>query len=133
MRAALATAAATVSGLRANGYMPDNIQVPMAVVLPTPFDPRLVEAGTKTEHEYEMVLFTARAPGEASQKLLDSYCELSGATSVIAAIAASTGLNGANGGTYADYAQVTEVSGLEITPNNGVEYLTRKLTIEVVF
>lgn len=130
VREALATAAATVSGLRASGYMPAVIKPPHAVVVPGEFDPRMVLAESKTERVYEVVLFTAKNAPEASQKLLDTYCELSGSTSVIAAIQTATALN--NGAT-ADYAEVVAVSGLEVTPNEGVEYLTRKLTVEVVF
>jgi hypothetical protein len=133
VRQALADACATVSGLRSAPYMPDQINPPVAVVTPGDFDPRLTLGETKSQRQFVVSVYTGRTAETAAQKLLDSYCELSGATSVIAAIQGSAGLNGATGGTYADYAEVTNVSALKVSTIGLTEYLLVDFEIEVVF
>lgn len=128
--AAMEAAIETISGLRASSYMVEQPNPPMACIVPAPFDPRMVFSEAKAERLYEVILFAARAPAEASQKLLRGYCDLSGSTSVLAALQGASSLND---GSTADYVSVVEIGGLEITATGGTEYLTRKLTCEVVF
>ena len=130
VRQALADAVDAISGLRASAYMPDKINPPIAVVNTGDFDPRMVLGEGKCERQFVVSVYAGRTPETAAQKLLDTYSELSGATSVIAAIQGWAALNN---GTTADYAQVTNVSGLKVATVGTIEYLLVDFEIEVVF
>lgn len=133
VRQALSDAADGLSDLRAAPYMPDQINPAQAVVLAGDWDPRYVMAEGKTKREFIVRVFAGRTADTAAHKLLDTFSELSGATSMVAAIHASTGLNGANGGTYADYAEVVGVSGVLTVTVGTIDYLAMDWTTEVVF
>lgn len=136
VRAALGTAIRTVTtgSLRAAEYAPDVINPPMATVMADEYDPRMVMGQAKAEHTFQVKLWTARTPAEASQKLLDSYCEMvppgtgGTLTSVVSALQEYT-----YSSAVLDYVEVVAVSGLEVTEWGAAEYLTRTLDVEVVF
>lgn len=130
VRSALSDAVGAITGLSASPYMVDNVNPPHAVVLQGGFDPRMVLSQTKAPREFTVRLFASRVAEVAGQKLLDTFCELSGATSVIAAIQGDSSLNG---GATADYAEVQEVSALQVVTVGGIDYLAVDFTVEVVF
>lgn len=136
VRSALGTAIRTVTygSLRAAEYAPDVINTPMATVMAGEYDPRMVMGQAKSERTFQVKLWVERAPAETSQKLLDAYCEMvppgtgGTLTSVVSALQEYS-----YSSAVLDYVEVTNVSGLEITEWNAIEYLTRTLNVEVVY
>jgi hypothetical protein len=76
-----------------------------------------------------VTIYTPRAADRAAQNLLDDWVELSGATSVIAAI--QDGDNWQN--VAVDYAQVVNVSEVQAVSVDTAEYLAVRLDVEVVW
>lgn len=131
MRAALAAACSDVSGLNASAYVTDQVNVPQAIVgVEYDFDPQLVYGESKCAHRFTVTVFAGRIAEQAAQELLDSYVELAGTGSLIAAIQGDTALND---GSTADYAKVVEVIGPTERIVNGITYLAAELILEVVF
>ena len=130
VRQAIADACATVTGLRGAAYRPDQLNPPIAVVTPGEFDPRDVMVQAEVTRPFTVSIYAGRTTEVAAQKLLDTYTDLSGSASVIAAIQASTSLHD---GTTADFAEVTNVSALQVETIGAVDYLLVALTVEVAF
>lgn len=130
VRQAIADACATVSGLHAAPYVPDQINVPQAVVGTVEFDPRMVMGEGKCVRDVMVRVYTGRTAETAAQKLIDTYTELTGATSLIAALQGATALNN---GTTADYVEVVRVRGPITEPIGTTDYLVLELDLEVCF
>lgn len=130
VRAALAAACAEITGLKSGTYRPDQIPTPIAVVTPDDFDPRLVMGESKAVRPFIISVYTGRTSEVAAQKLLDTYTELSGSSSILAKIQSYTALND---GTTADYAEVTNISGLKTETIGQVEYLLVQFSVDVCF
>lgn len=129
VRDALADAAAGISGLRSSPYHLDSINPPIAVVTPGEFDPRLVFGQGKQVRPFIVTVYAGRTTEVHAQKLLDTYTELSGATSLLAALQATAVATAAG----ADYVEVTEVSGLQVVPVGEINYLAVQWTVEVCY
>lgn len=130
VRQGLKDAVSTVSGLRASAYKRDTVNPPCAEVTPGEWDPRTVLDADRSTREFIVTLYGGRTSEDTAQTLLDGYCEMSGATSVINAIQSDADLNG---GTTADYAQVTNVSELIVVTVGAIDLLAVRLTVEVAF
>lgn len=126
-RAALADACATISGLHSSAYIVDAINVPMAVVGTVEFDPRMVMGESKCARQMRVTVYTGRTTEVAAQKLLDTYCELSGATSIVYAIQNNSALNA-----IVDYLAVTSVRGPLVGTVGTIDYLILEIDVEVV-
>lgn len=130
VRQAIADACATVTGLHAAAYVPDQINPPQAVVGTVEFDPRMVFAEGKCERQIRVTVYVNRTNETAAQKLIDTYTELSGSTSLIAAIQGAAALQ--NGST-ADYVTVTNIRGPIPATVGDIKYLIIELDLEAVF
>lgn len=128
VRASLAAACATVNGLRSSAYRLDAVAVPQAEVMEGAWDPRFVFAQGKATRDYIVTIYAGKVSERTAQALLDGYCEMTGSTSVIAAIQTATDLDG---GSVADYAVVKDVSEPRIVTVGTVDYLAKALTVEV--
>ena len=93
MRTAIATNLATVSGLRTAADIPDNPNPPIAIVQlqNIQFDGAFGK-GLST-YNFLVTVIVGRADERHAQRLLDTYCEPTGATSVKAAIESDKTLN----------------------------------------
>ena len=118
-----------IVGLRASAIVPDQMVAPIAVVSRQAFDPRFVFSQSKASYEFAVTIYVPRAADRAMQNLLDDFVELSGETSVIAAI--QDGTNWTN--VTVDYAQVVNVSEVQSVAVGTAEYLSVRLDVEVVF
>lgn len=127
IRAALSTAADTVTGLRCYPYMPLKPELPALIVgWPTTFDPHQLEVdGTNYEIPCYLVV-PYRHDRSADEKLMTLLAP-SGAGSVTAAIESSKTLGGA-----CDSATITSVTAIaQQTMPDGVDVLVATITVEV--
>lgn len=116
------------TGLRAAPLVQDIMVAPIAVVSRRPFDPRMVLQQAKAAYQFTVTIYVDRTDERAAQRALDAYCELSGATSVLAAIQ-----NGSLWSKTVDYAQVTQIGDVVPVVAGESNYLIVQLDVEVVF
>lgn len=128
VRAAIADACATVTGLRSSTYIPDQVNPPVAVVGTVAFDPRLVLGEGKCARNIQVTVYLPRTAEASSQKFADTLTELSGSGSLIVALQTNAGLLA-----LVDYLTVTEVRGPLVGTVGAVEYLIYEFDTEVVF
>lgn len=128
VRNAMKTAIETVSGLRAFDYIQDSIEAPCAHVVPLDFDPRMVLGESKAEYQFQIRIYAARAAAQQNQILLDGYREVSGPTSVTAAVQGNSTLNA-----VVDYSQVSRIGEVSVVEISGVPYLYLEIDLEVCF
>lgn len=128
VRGALKTCVETISGLRGAAYIQDAINPPIVHIVPLAFDPRLVFSQAKNAYPFQLRVYVARAPADQNQALLDGYREVSGATSITAAVQ-----NGANWAVTVDYASVTQIGPVGVADISGVPYLYLEIDVEVVW
>ena len=127
-RTDLADVITTGTGLRAAPLVQDTMVAPIAVVSRRPFDPRMVLSQAKAAYQFTVTIYADRTDERAAQRKLDAYCELSGATSVLAAIQ-----NGSLWTKTVDYAQVTQIGDVQAVIIGESNYLAVELQVEVVF
>lgn len=129
VRDAMAAAVATIDGLRAYAYELDTINAPAAHVVSLEYDPRYVMADAPTEYQFQIRVYVPRAAVEQAQKLLDGYREVSGATSIRAAVQNE---NNRPAG-LADYFSVTRIGAVGVVEVAGAPYLYLEIDVEAVF
>ena len=128
VRDELADVITTGAGLRATPLVQDTLIAPIAVVSRRPFDPRMVLQQAKAAYQFTVTIYVDRTDERAAQRALDTYCELSGTGSVIAAIQ-----TGSNWSVTVDYAQVTQIGDVVPVVAGESNYLIVQLDVEVVF
>lgn len=128
VRQGLADAIAA-TGLRAAPMWQDTFTAPIAIITRREFDPRLVFRSGKARFEFTVTIYADRTNERTAQVLLDDYCELEGAGSIVAAIQASTNWPGVT----VDYAQVTRIGEVVAVSQGESNYLSVPLDVEVVF
>lgn len=128
VRAALADAVDSITGIRCSAYMPDNVNPPQAVVWDTGIDYDIVMGRGADEFQFLVRVYVSRTAEMASQKLLDTLREPSGSSSLKTVVEADSGL-----AAVVDYARVRSASPIELVTVGGVDYLTVEFTIEVVY
>lgn len=128
VRQALADAVAT-TGLRCLPYPLDDLPVPCAYVDRAEFDPRFVFSQAKASRNLIVQVLLPRDSERAGQIKLDAYCELSGSTSILAAI--QDGNNWPDN--LVDSASVTSIGDPGVVNVGGVDYLTTVFSVEVIW
>ena len=118
-----------VEGLRASPIVPDQMVGPIATVSRSAFDPRMVFSESRSTYEFAVSIYVPATADRAMQNLLDDFAELSGATSVTAAL--QNGDNWTN--VTVDYAQVVNVGAVSKVQVDTADYFAIRLDIEVVF
>ena len=95
LRTGIATNLATVSGLRTAATVPDQINPPVAVVMPTSitYDTAFARSGGD-EYEFSVMVIVGRVDERMAQNKLDAYCSGSGTQSIKAAIQSNRTLGG---------------------------------------
>jgi hypothetical protein len=132
VRSNLATIAASITGWSGSLYVSDKTTHGVIVVSRPAFDPRMVLGQSKASHLFTMTAHANRANPEAAEQLLDTLAELSGDTSLLAAVQTS-----ANWTVDVDYAQVVSIGEnrplVYGTEPNIREYIGCSYEIEVVW
>ena len=95
LRTGLANNLATIQGLRTSPTIPDQINPPLAVIIPNTitFDTAFARSGGD-EYEFIVTLIVGRVDERTAQNRLDAYCSGSGASSVKAAVESDKTLGG---------------------------------------
>jgi hypothetical protein len=127
----LAEVISTTTGIRASGYLGDKtIAPPCLRVAREEMDPRFVfGAGGTAEYPFLVIVYAGRAADKASEKLLDTYCEMTGASSVRAAVETLSNWSGVT----INYATVTRVGTTSVVEVGGVPYLVVEFDVVVCF
>ncbi len=123
----MATALGTISGLNAQPYLRDQVNVPEAQVDfgINPYD--MTFGGAKDVYQFVVHVFSNRTMTTDSQILLDALRDPQSATSIKNVLEADAGLLA-----LVDYCQVQSVSPPATVEVGKVEYLLVTFTIEVV-
>lgn len=127
IRTGLATNLAKINGLRTSSFVPDQVNPPIAVVIPAriTFDAAF-KRGLDT-FEFTVMVIVGRADERTAQNLLDGYCNSTGATSVKTAIESDRTL----GGVVQDL-RVTELRNIGPVVIGENTYLTAEFIVSVI-
>ena len=94
IKTGLAANLATVSGLRAYAYQPDNVNTPFAWPLLDSIQYNGAMGGGLITHQFTVSVVVGRAAERTAQTLLDGYLSYAGANSIRAAIESDRTLGG---------------------------------------
>jgi hypothetical protein len=127
LRAGIATNLATVSGLRTAATVPDQINPPVAVVMPTSitYDTAFARTGGD-EYEFSVMVIVGRVDERMAQNKLDAYCSGSGTQSIKAAIQSNRTLGG-----QAFDCRVTSLRSYNQISVADVTYLAAEFVVQV--
>jgi hypothetical protein len=126
IRQGLADRLATIDGLRARDYIPDNIVPPMAFVNPTQIQYDVDNARGLVQYTFTVSLFASRADSRSAQLTVDSYVSTSGLDSVKTAIEGDRTLGG-----IVDTCRVTNVTNYVVQDANDTDFLAVDFNVEV--
>lgn len=126
LRSGIAANLASIAGLRTAAIVPDQVNPPVAVILPDgiTFD-RTMRRGMD-EYGYRVLLIVDRVDWRTGQQAMDAYCAPSGPSSVKAAIESDRTLGGA-----AQDLRVSEMRNYGTNQINGADYLTAEFVVTV--
>jgi hypothetical protein len=128
IRAGLATAMGTISGLSTEPYVRDVADIPVAMVGgPDPIEFDKTFGRGHDDYTFPIMVFVSRVVDDDSQTALDAYLDPYGASSIKAAIEADPTLGG-----VVDDLRVTRTQEYEPHDINGVVYLGAALVVEVM-
>jgi hypothetical protein len=130
VRDGIASAITTGCDLRAVAYLSDNIPHPVAVVEPLPFDPRTILSESKSAHQFRVRVYVGRTAERSAQIKLDELREVTGATSLTAAVQDEDNWPTAG---MVDYAMVTSIGGMQIATIADEQLMVVDFEIEVMF
>jgi fructose-specific phosphotransferase system IIC component len=128
LRTGIATNLATITGLRTSPTIPDNINPPIAVVVPQSisYDTAFARSGGD-EYEFIVTVIVGRVDERSAQNRLDSYCSGTGASSIKTAIEKDKTLGGkALTLRVTDLRNYTQVSIADAT------YLAAEFVVQVI-
>jgi hypothetical protein len=127
IRAGIATNLATVPGLRTAATVPDQINPPIAVVMPTSitYDTAFARSGGD-EYEFSVMVIVGRVDERMAQNKLDAYCSGSGTQSIKAAIQSNRTLGG-----QAFDCRVTSLRSYNQISVADVTYLAAEFVVQV--
>jgi hypothetical protein len=127
LRAGIATNLATVSGLRTAATVPDQINPPVAVVMPTSitYDTAFARSGGD-EYEFSVMVIVGRVDERMAQNKLDAYCSGSGTQSIKEAIQSNRTLGG-----QAFDCRVTSLRSYNQISVADVTYLAAEFVVQV--
>jgi hypothetical protein len=95
LRSGIATNLATITGLRTAATVPDQINPPVAVVMPDSinYDTAFARSGGD-EYDFTVIVIVGRVDERSAQNTLDAYCSGVGSKSIKAAIESNRTLGG---------------------------------------
>lgn len=126
IKAGLATRLATITGLRAYAYQPDQLNAPIAFANLESITYNRAMRGGAVEHIYTVTVVVARATERTAESAVDAYTNYDGASSVRAAIEGDRTL----GGKVSDLL-VESASGIQTVSANDAEYLSVDFSVRV--
>jgi hypothetical protein len=127
LRTAIATNLSTITGLRTAATVPDQINPPIAVVMPTSIEYDLAFARNGgDEYEFSVMVIVGRVDERMAQNKLDAYCSGTGAQSIKAAIESNKTLGGA-----AFTCRVTSLRNYNQVSVADVTYLAAEFVVQV--
>lgn len=130
LRTAVATAVATISGLRTSAKVPDQISPPIAVVYrkDITYDLNFAQPGSDsgTTYAFGVVVYGGRAAERSTQDYLDNLCESTGSTSIKSAIESNAALHA-----LCNWALVRSAGETQVSTIGQVDYLSVEFTVEV--
>lgn len=127
LRAGLATNLATIAGLRTTSTVPDQVNPPIAVVMPPTitYDLAFARSGGD-EFEFIVMVIVGRVDERTAQNRLDQFCTGTGASSVKAAIENNRTLGG-----KAFDCRVTNLRNYQQLIVGDVTYLAAEFVVQV--
>jgi hypothetical protein len=127
LRAGLSTNLATIAGLRTSATIPDSLNPPIAVVMPSTirYDTAFARTGGD-EFEFLVLVVVGRVDERSAQNKLDDYCSSSGAGSVKAAIETDKTLGG-----KAFSLRVTTLRSYSQLTVGDITYLSAEFVVQV--
>lgn len=127
LRTGIATNLATISGLRTSSTIPDQLNPPIAVVVPTSIRYDLAFARTGgDEYEFVITAIVGRVDERTAQNRLDAYCSNSGASSIKAAVESDKTLGG-----KAFNCRVTDLRNYTQVTVGDATYLAAEFVVQV--
>jgi hypothetical protein len=127
IRTGLATRIATISGLRTAATIPDQVNPPIAIVIPE----RLTydDAYNKglVTYSFLVQVIVGKVSERTSQNKIDGFINPTGATSIKAAIEGDKTLNGVVFDT-----RVTEVTGYSVVQVGDIAYMSCEFRVTVL-
>lgn len=126
LRSGLATNLRTISGLRVWEEIPDNPSPPTAIVILNGISYHRAMVNGLTEYNFVVQLIVGRAAERQAQRYLDLYADVTGASSVKAALESNRTLNG-----VAQDLVVTAMPNLGSIIVNEQNYLAADFTVTV--
>jgi hypothetical protein len=128
LRAGIATNLATVSGLRAYAYVPDDPKPPIAYVIPSGISFDTAMGRGADTYSFTVKVIVGRWNERTAQTILDGYCDPSSSTSLKRAIQVDRQLGG-----KAFDLRVQSMSGYgPIILEDGITYLSADFAVEVI-
>ena len=127
LRQGLATNLATISGLRASSFVPDNPTPPITVVVPKNIQFDAAMGRGMDTYTFDVLVIAQRASERNAQSLLDGYCNPTGSSSVKTAIESDKTLGG-----KAFDLRVTEMSNYTSLAIGETQYLAATFTVTVI-
>jgi hypothetical protein len=128
LRTGLATNLATVNGLRAYAYVPDDPRPPVAYVIPTGVQYDTAMGRGADTYSFAVKVIVGRWNERTAQTILDGYCDPSSSTSLKLAIQSDRQLGG-----QAFDLRVQSMSNYgPLVLDDGITYLSADFTVEVI-
>ena len=128
IRTGIKSALANISALVTYDFLPDNIEVPCALVAPIEtieYDIAMSRGADK--YEFPIYLYVSRVDAELSQDEVDTYLAPTGANSIKTAIETDTSLGG-----ECQSVRVTDASEFGVYNIGGIDYIGVLFTVEVI-
>jgi hypothetical protein len=127
LRNGIAANLATVAGLRTSATVPDSINPPIAVVMPSTitYDTAFARSGGD-EYEFLVMVIVGRVDERSAQNNLDGYCSGTGSTSIKAAIERDKTLGG-----KAFSLRVTSLRNYTQLTVGDITYLSAEFVVQV--
>lgn len=120
--------ASHITGLRATGNRPLQINPPMAVIVPVQgsFARYSVTMDGEVDYTVRVIVVVAPADSTAGEDTLDPYVATSGPQSIWAAVQADPTLGG-----VVSSASVTEATGYGVMNMSGIDYLACQFIVNI--
>ena len=128
LRDGIATNLATVSGLRAYAYVPDDPRPPVAYVIPTGIDFDTSMGRGADTYNFTVKVIVGRWNERTAQSTLDGYCDPASTTSIKKAIESDRRL----GGQAFDLRVESLRNYGPIILDDGITYLSAEFAVSVI-